>query len=155
MSQKNFRKEWRTLTEIGNTFGVSARKLGSTLKQHGLREPGGEPTQLAREGGYCHRVEPKNDRGYWLWHGQKVSNYLVEKGVEKTGVSSREATLNTEARKIARSYMEALELDEEGNKLGYLMMDELIPEIKKVGLDRFNEALKSIGYKGEPVTWSE
>jgi Asp-tRNA(Asn)/Glu-tRNA(Gln) amidotransferase B subunit len=111
--KKNFRQQWRSLTEIGNTFGISARKLGLLLKKHGLREDNGE---------------------------------------EKTGVSSKEATLNTEARKLARSYIEAVKLDEEGNKFGYWMFDELRPEIKKVGLNRFNKALKAVGFKGEQLT---
>jgi hypothetical protein len=150
--KKNFRQEWRSLTEIGNTFGISARKLGSLLKKYGLREGDGEPSELAKQEGYCHLVAPKEGHSYYLWHGKKVASYLEKQGEEKKGVSSKEATLNTEARKLARSYIEALQLDEEGSKFGYWMFDELRPEIKKVGLDRFNEALKAVGFKGEPLT---
>lgn len=150
--KKNFRQQWRSLTEIGNTFGVSARKLGSLLKQHGLRESDGKPSENAIAEGYCHFVEPKQGHSYYLWHGQKVADYLEQQGEERKGVSSQEATLNTEARKLARSYIEAAKLDKEGDKLGYMMLDELRPEIKKVGLDRFNEALKAVGFKGEPLT---
>jgi hypothetical protein len=60
--------------------------------------------------------------------------------------------MDTEARSIARSYIEAQKLDEAGDKLGYLMFAELVPEIKKIGLERFNKALNSLGFKGEPVT---
>jgi hypothetical protein len=150
--KKNFRKEWRSLTEIGNTFGVSARKLGLLLKKHGLRENEGEPSELAKKEGYCHFVDLKEGHGYYLWHGKKVTAYLEEQGEQKKGVSDQEASLNTEARKLARSYIEATKLDEEGSKLGYMMFDELRPEIKKVGLERFNEALKAVGFKGEPLT---
>ena len=150
--KKNFRKQWRTLTEVGNTFGVSARKLGSLLKQHGLRKDDGDPSELAKQEGYCHLVAPKNGHRYYLWHGKKVTAYLEEKGEKQTGVSPKEASLNTEARKLARSYIEAVRLDEEGCKYAYWLFDELRPEIKKVGLDRFNEALKSVGFKGKPLT---
>ncbi|MBW4634124.1 MAG: hypothetical protein KME30_20120 [Iphinoe sp. HA4291-MV1] len=58
----------------------------------------------------------------------------------------------TEARKLARSYMEAQKLEDEGSKLGYMMFSEMVDDIKKIGLERFNQALKSIGYKGDEVT---
>jgi hypothetical protein len=153
MSKKNnFRKTWRTLTELGQEFGVSAVKFGNLLKQHGLREKDGEPTQLAKDGGFFDRVVPKDGKPYYLWHRQKTVDYLVKLGVEKKGVSAAEATMDTEARSIARSYIEAQKLDEAGDKLGYLMFAELVPEIKKIGLERFNKALNSLGFKGEPVT---
>jgi hypothetical protein len=42
--------------------------------------------------------------------------------------------------------------EDEGSKLGYMMFSELASDIKKIGLDRFNKALKSLGFKGEAVT---
>jgi hypothetical protein len=153
MSKKNnFRKTWRTLTELGQEFGVSAVKFGNLLKQHSLRDKDGEPTQFAKDGNFFEKIVPNEGKPYYLWHHEKTVNYLLQAGVEKKGVSAKEATLNTEARKIAKEYLEAQKLDEEGAKLGYLMLCELVPEIKKIGLERFNEALKSVGYKGEPVT---
>lgn len=149
---KNFRQEWRSLTEIGDRFGISARKLGSLLKKHGIREEDGKPSEKAISEGFSHHVQPKQGHSYYLWHGQKVAKFLEQEGVAKNGVSAREATLNTEARKLAREYMEALELDEQGDKFGYLLFTELRPEIKKVGLERFNKALESLGFKAEPLT---
>jgi hypothetical protein len=153
--KNNFRKTWRTLTELGQEFGVSAVKFGNLLKQHGLREKDGNPTQLAKDGGFFEKVEPKDGKPYYLWHHEKTINHLVEAGVAKAGVSAKEAQLNTEARKLARSYMEAQKLEDEGSKLGYMMFSELVPEIKKIGLDRFNQALKSLGFKGDEVTLEE
>jgi len=150
--KQSFRTQWRTLTEIGQEFGVSAIKLGKLLKEHGLREADGTPTSLAFEGAYVERIEPKDGKVYFLWHGRKVSEYLVAKGIPKTGISTAEASKLTAARKLARDYLEALRLDEEGSKLGYWIMCEMVNDIKKVGLDSFNQALKSLGYKGEPVT---
>jgi hypothetical protein len=153
MSKKNnFRKIWKTLTELGQEFGVSAIKFGNLLKQHGLREKDGKPSELAKNGEFFQEIIPKEGKPYYLWHREKTSNYLVERGVEKQGVSAKEAELMTEARKIARAYMEALKLDEEGSKMGYMMLDELVPDIKKIGLEKFNKALKTVGYKGEEVT---
>jgi hypothetical protein len=67
-------------------------------------------------------------------------------------MSAKDAEAMTEARKLARSYMEAQKLDDEGSKLGYMMLSSMVDDIKKVGLERFNQALKSIGYKGDEVT---
>ncbi|MEA5535624.1 hypothetical protein [Crocosphaera sp. XPORK-15E] len=156
MSKKNnFRKTWRTLTELGQEFSLSAIKFGNLLKQHNLREKDGEPTQLAKDGNFCDKIVPKEGKPYYLWHHEKTVNYLVQLGVEKKGISSKDATLNTEARKLAKAYLEAQKLDGQGDKLGYLMMGELVPDIKKIGIERFNEALKSVGYKGEVVTFED
>jgi Asp-tRNA(Asn)/Glu-tRNA(Gln) amidotransferase B subunit len=87
-----------------------------------------------------------------LWHRQKTSEYLTTHGVEeKSGVSAQEASKLTEARKLARSYLQAQKLDEKGSKLGHMMFAEMVDDIKKVGLVDFNQALKDIGYKGEEV----
>ena len=150
--KNNFRKPWKTLTELGQEFGVSAVKFGNLLKQHGLREKDGEPTQLAKDGAFFEKITPKQGKLYYLWHRDKTSEYLVSQGVIKNGVSGKEAEIMTQARKLARSYIEAQKLDDEGSKLGYIMFSEMVDDIKKVGLEKFNQALKSIGYKGEEIT---
>jgi hypothetical protein len=154
MSQKkqDFRKTWRTLTEMGQVFGVSAIKFGNLLKQHGLREQDGTASQSAKDGNFCQEIVPKEGKPYYLWHSEKTSDYLVDRGVVKSGISDRDASKMTEARKLARSYVEAVKLDDDGNKLGYMIIGELVDDIKKIGLPTFNSALKSIGYKGEEVT---
>ena len=150
--KNNFRKTWKTLTELGQEFGVSAVKFGNLLKKHGLREKDGEPTQLAQDGTFFEKITPSQGKPYYLWHREKTSEYLVSQGVIKNGVSVKEAEKMTEARKLARSYIEAQKLDDKGSKLGYMMLSEMVDDIKKVGLERFNQALKSIGYKGEEIT---
>lgn len=152
VKKNNFRKTWKTLTELGQEFGVSAIKFGNLLKQYGLREKDGEPSQLAQENNFFETITPKQGKPYYLWHREKTSEYLVSQGVIKNGVSAKEAEEMTKARSLARSYMEAQKLDNEGSKLGYMMLSEMVEDIKKVGLERFNQALKSIGYKGEEVT---
>jgi ABC-type nitrate/sulfonate/bicarbonate transport system substrate-binding protein len=153
MGNKNdFRKTWKTLTELGQEFGVSAVKFGNLLKQHGLREKDGEPSQIAKDSGFIEKISPKEGKSYYLWHRGKTSEYLISQGVAKNGVSAKDALKMTEARKLARSYMEAQKLDDEGSKLGYMMLSEMVDDIKKIGLEPFNQALKSIGYKGDEVT---
>lgn len=146
MSQKNnFRKTWRTLTELGQEFGVSAVKFGNLLKQHGLREKDGEPTQSAKDGGFFEKIVPNDGKPYYLWHRNKTVEFLQRRGVEKKGVSTQEASKITEARKLARQWIEAQRLDDEGSKLGYLMACELEPEIRQVGINLVQSELKKLG----------
>jgi hypothetical protein len=81
--KNNFRKTWRTLTELGQEFGVSPVKFGNLLKQHGLRERDGSPTPLAEEGGFFEKITPSEGKPYYLWHHDKTVDYLVRAGVEK------------------------------------------------------------------------
>lgn len=146
MSKKNsFRKTWRTLTELGQEFDISALKLGNLLKQHGLREKSGEPTQRAKDGGFFEKIVPNEGKPYYLWHRDQTVEFLISQGVEKNGVSTREATKTTEARKLAREWIEAQRLDDEGSKLGYMMAYELEPEIKRIGVDLVQSQLKKLG----------
>lgn len=153
MSKKKntFRKKWRTLTELGREFGVSAIKFGNLLKEHGLREIDGEPSIVATEGGYYEKIEPKGAKHYYLWHKQKTTDYLISRGVVKAGVSSKEATAMTTAKKLAKAYLQAKDLDDKGDKLGYLMLGELVDDIRRIGLGQFNAALKELSFK-EDVT---
>lgn len=148
----SFRRIWRTQTELGQTFGVSAVKFGKLLSQHGLRGEDKEPTEHAKTHDFCHFVQPSGASGYWLWHNKNVSEYLVSLGVEKSGISDKEASISTEARKLAKAYKEAQKLDDEGSKLGHMMFCDMIPEIRKIGLDAFNSALQSVGFKGSLLT---
>jgi hypothetical protein len=146
MSKKNnFRKTWRTLTELGQEFGVSGIKFGNLLKQHGLREKDGEPTQKAKDGSFFEKIAPNNGKPYYLWHRDKTVEFLISQGVHKNGVSAQEASKTTKARKLAREWIEAQRLDDEGSKLGYMMAGELEPEIKRIGVDLVQSQLKALG----------
>ncbi len=148
-SKTNFRSEWRTLTELGSEFDKSAVAFGKMLKEHGLRDSNGEPTEAAS--GFFQKIVPNQGKPYYLWNHKQIVSFFQTKGINTAGNSS-DALKDTEARKLARSYLDAQKLDEAGSKLGYLMFGELVDDIRKIGLDRFNIALKSVGYKGEPVT---
>lgn len=85
----------------------------------------GEPTQIASDGGFFEKITPSEGKPYYLWHRNKTVEYLTSLGVNKSGVSEKEATLETEARKLAKSYLEAQKLDDEGSKLGgWLLLEK-------------------------------
>ncbi len=148
-SKKNFRSEWRTLTELGAEFGKSAIAFGKILKENGLRDAEGTPTEAAN--GLFQKIEPNQGKLYYLWNHKGVVSFLQSKGISPVNNAS-DPLKDTEARKLARQYLEAQKLDDEGSKLGYMMFCEMVGDIRKIGLDRFNTALKAVGYKGEPVT---
>lgn len=150
MSNRNkFRNKWKTLTELGTLYGVSARKFGSMLKEHGLRNKDGSPSEIAE--GFFHTVEPKNGHSYILWGKHQVTEYLARKGVEKT-VSNEDASKRNKARNLVKSYLEAQRLDDEGCKTGHWLFCDLVPDIKKVGLELFNEVLTTVKADAEPLT---
>lgn len=150
--KKSFRSTWQTLTEIGQQFGISAVKTGKLLKEFELRLDSGEPAQIAVDDDLCHIVETNGQKPYWLWHGGKIGKIFEQKGIQRSAVSAKEARKTTEARKLARSWMEAQAmLDQGDDKVGFMLADSIMEEIPAVGVDRFNSQLKALGWKGNPV----
>jgi hypothetical protein len=93
-SKKNFRSEWRTLTELGTEFGKSAVAFGKLLKEHGLRDSDGEPTVAAN--GLFQRIEAKQGKPYYLWNHKGIVAFLRSKGIEPVS-DSKDALKDTEA----------------------------------------------------------
>lgn len=102
-SKKNFRSEWRTLTELGTEFGKSAIAFGKILKENGLRDAEGLPTEAAN--GLFQKIEPNQGKPYYLWNHQEVVNFLQSKGINPVN-NAADALKDTEARKLAREYIE-------------------------------------------------
>ena len=150
--KKSFRSTWQTLTEIGQQFGLSAVKTGKLLKEFELRLDSGEPAQMAIDDNLCHIVEAKGQKPYWLWHGAKIGRIFEQRGIQRSAVSAKEAQKTTEARKLARSWLEAQAmLDRGDDKIGFMLADSILEELSAVGVDQFNTQLTALGWKGDPV----
>ncbi len=54
------------LTDIGKHFGVSRVIAGRWTTKAGLRDADGQPSEMAKRGGYCKQVYDE-DRGIWFW----------------------------------------------------------------------------------------
>lgn len=76
-SKKNFRSEWRTLTELGAEFGKSAIAFGKILKENALRDAEGTPTEVAS--GLFQKIEPNQGKPYYLWNHQGVVSFIPGK----------------------------------------------------------------------------
>lgn len=73
---------WLTLTDLGRLFGISAVFCGKLLSEAGLRDPDGMPNDAALDGGYAFRRPEHNANRSILWHQQRCSELLLEKGLQ-------------------------------------------------------------------------
>lgn len=65
-------------TQLGELFGVTSHKIGQWLKDLGLRDESGRPTEEAHEGRFCKQA-PSGPTGYhWVWDSQKTVAAFLE-----------------------------------------------------------------------------
>jgi len=65
-----------SLTQFGELFHVSNQTVGRWLKEIGLRNPNGEPSQRAKDAGYVMRVSTPEGKGFWSWRKHKTIEVL-------------------------------------------------------------------------------
>jgi hypothetical protein len=74
--------EFLTMKEIGKVFGTSSHVIGRKLKELGLRNSEGRPTQAAFQGNYCDRRWTSDGLNYcWAWQRDKTIELLLENGL--------------------------------------------------------------------------
>lgn len=67
-----------TQTQLGELFGVTSHKIGQWLKDIGLRDESGRPTEEAHEGRFCKQA-PSGPTGYhWVWDSKKTVAAFLE-----------------------------------------------------------------------------
>ena len=67
-----------TQTQLGELFGVTSHKIGQWLKDIGLRDEDGKPTEEAHDGHFCKQA-PSGPTGYhWVWDSKKTVAALLE-----------------------------------------------------------------------------
>ena len=67
-----------TQTQLGELFGVTSHKIGQWLKDLGLRDESGRPTDEAHEGMFCKQA-PSGPTGYhWVWDSKKTVAAFLE-----------------------------------------------------------------------------
>lgn len=76
--------EYRSLTELGEIYGVTRNAMGKWLTDLGLRS-GGRPTAKAFNGGYVTQRDSTNvDTYIYVWHLAKTMAALEEAGHRST-----------------------------------------------------------------------
>jgi len=69
-----------TQTQLGELFGVTSHKIGQWLKDLGLRDEDGKPTEEAHDDHYCKQA-PSGPTGYhWVWDSHKSVTAFLEAG---------------------------------------------------------------------------
>ena len=78
MSKKNnrFARKYRSLTEIGQIFNLSARVVGKELKRLGYREPDGRPTEEAFSLDLAVSTPLKDGTPHFRWNRAAVIKLL-------------------------------------------------------------------------------
>jgi len=75
-----FRFKFLTQTQVGKVFGATSHEIGKLLKELGLRDANGRPTESAHEGGFC-KAAPSGENGFhYAWHANKTIALLREHG---------------------------------------------------------------------------
>lgn len=65
--------------QLGEHFGVTSHVVGRWLKSAGLREPTGQPSPAAIEGGFVEQVDLGDGHPFWAWR-KKTVPFLEEQG---------------------------------------------------------------------------
>lgn len=69
-----------TQTQLGDLFGVTSHKIGQWLKDIGLRDADGKPSDEAHREGYCKQA-PSGPSGYhWVWNSEQTVAAFRETG---------------------------------------------------------------------------
>lgn len=85
-------KEYLSLTQLGELFGVSRVVMGRWLHEIGLRE-NNEPTAQAIKEGFCVEGErPADWVPFWIWHADKTIALLEQHGHTRRPLDGDSAT---------------------------------------------------------------
>lgn len=155
MSKKNKQKFgdiWANLTNLGKQYGFSAIKMGKKLKELGLRNQEGKPTEKALSEGFAKSTPLKDGTPFYMWHKRKITELMKENDVNKLDENEILAQdLAKEWMKIHKLYEEATYgFEEEGL---FMEAQEIQKTARKKGLvNRVNYILNDHKFKGEKIT---
>ena len=76
--------EFVTITQLGDMFGVSRVVMGRWLARIGLRNRTLDPTQDARNNGFCKLYRNDREIVFWVWHRNKTIKALKAAGYAPT-----------------------------------------------------------------------
>lgn len=78
MGKSKFARTFRSLTDIGREFNLSARKVGDELKRLGYRDSEGHPTPETLEANIAVSTPLRNGTPHYRWHLKKTKAILAE-----------------------------------------------------------------------------
>jgi hypothetical protein len=151
-SRQKFTHIWANQTDLGKQFGLSTIVMGRKLKELGLREDNGNPTELALGENYCIATPLKSGKQFFMWSKQKVNELMQSSGYQKLDaleVKARE--LADDWMRVHRRYQQAIHHVEE--ELLYEEAQDICQEARlKCLISRVNELLCERRFDGELLT---
>lgn len=78
----NFAKKYRSLTDLGGVFNLSAIAVGKKLIEFGVRNADGSPTEKSLEDGVAVSTPLKNGTPHFRWHFHKCRELLCKNGIK-------------------------------------------------------------------------
>src|SRR5713226_473222 len=127
--EKKFRDIWVNQSTLGQEFNMSAVAIGKKLKELGLRQADGTPTEKAMLEDFCTSTPLKDGTPFFLWHKTKVRSLLQSTGMQP--LSSQEL----HCKELADSIIEFERLSDQGDdKLAWILYDDLYKEIRQTDI---------------------
>ena len=80
--KNSFAKKYRSLTDLGAVFNLSAIAVGKKLVEIGVRNADGSPTEKFLEEGLAVSTPLKNGTPHFRWHFHRCRELLVQNGVK-------------------------------------------------------------------------
>jgi hypothetical protein len=147
--RQKFSDLWSNLTNLGKQYGFSAIKMGKTLKDLGLRDEKGSPTEKALSEGLAKSTPLKDGTPFYMWHKGKVSALMGATGQEKLTKNEVLAQdLAKEWMRVSKLYQETVTGMEE--EMLWLEAEDIRQQAGQKGLrERVNEILTERKFKGE------
>jgi hypothetical protein len=150
--RQKFTHIWANQTDLGKQFGLSSIVMGRTLKELGLREDNGNPSERALQENYCIATPLKNGKQFFMWSKQKVDELMQSYGYQKLDaleVKARE--LADDWIRVHRQYQQAVFGVEE--ELLFEEAQDIREEAKiRCLIKRVNELLCERKFDGELIT---
>lgn len=137
-----FKQTWKTQTELGKSFGLSAIAVGKKLKEWGLKNLDNTATEIALSEGYATNTPLKNGTPYFLWNKDLISAKFLEAGL--TQLDSPTFRCKGAATAIIGCEKQ---LEKGDDKIARMMYDSIINKLKAEDKSLVNQFLQELGSK--------
>lgn len=129
---KDWKLQWKNLTEIGKLFGLTSVSVGSFLKEVGLRNSDGTPSEAAISNNYVKIIHSnKYNTDTYMWKAGIVSDLLQKNGHRH--ISKEDRKINQFVKDL-RSILRGCDRHPGQEKLYYMELDSITDELDKSGL---------------------
>jgi hypothetical protein len=145
--KKKFQDKYASMTVIGKSLGISGREVGKKLKEMGLRQDDGAPSQESLDSGIAVFTPLKDGTKHYMWDKWEVKKRLREIDIKK----DPEKVESLKIKDVVREMISVMESEDfqMGGGLGYKLADqylfaELLPKLDEGILKNLSEVRKQV-----------